>query len=137
MNTENKTVDICVEANVSYGLVLQFEDVDTLKDSQSYYPIDITGATFRASIKDSLETTGKVLESFGVNIINPKDGVVSMSLTKAQTTNLSAKASLNRDKYNPRLRFVGYYDLIMTKASSATDFRVIEGKVYISDGATA
>uniref|UniRef100_A0AAU8BU04 Uncharacterized protein n=1 Tax=Salmonella phage PMBT29 TaxID=3137286 RepID=A0AAU8BU04_9VIRU len=44
-----------------------------------------------------------------------------------------------RDKYNPRQRFAGYYDIIMTRdviGSAISSFRIMEGKVFISDGVT-
>lgn len=136
MSIENKMVDLSVEANIPYGLLMQFEDVETLLDSESIVPINLTGATFKGAIKDSLDPGAALLETFTITVIDAASGVVAVSLSKTQTANLTTKASKTRDKYNPRLRFVGYYDIIMTKTSSNTNFRVLEGKVYISDGVT-
>lgn len=136
MSIENKMVDLSVEANIPYGLLMQFEDVETLLDSENIVPINLTGATFKGAIKDSLDPGAALLETFTITVIDAASGVVAVSLSKTQTANLTTKASKTRDKYNPRLRFVGYYDIIMTKTSSNTNFRVLEGKVYISDGVT-
>lgn len=136
MSIENKMVDLSVEANIPYGLLMQFEDVETLLDSENIVPINLTGATFKGAIKDSLDPGAALLETFTITVIDAANGVVGVSLSKTQTANLTTKASKIRDKYNPRLRFVGYYDIIMTKTSSNTNFRVLEGKVFISDGVT-
>lgn len=136
MSIENKMVDLSVEANIPYDLLLQFEDVETLLDSEVITPINLAGSTFKGVIKDSLEPSASLLETFTITVVDSANGVVGISLSKAQTANLTIKASKIRDKYNPRLRFVGYYDIIMTKTSSNTNFRVLEGKVYISDGVT-
>lgn len=136
MSIENKMVDLSVEANIPYGLLMQFEDVETLLDSENIFPINLTGATFKGAIKDSLDPGAVLLETFTITVIDAAKGVVAVSLSKTQTANLTTKASKTRDKYNPRLRFVGYYDIIMTKTSSNTNFRVLEGKVFISDGVT-
>lgn len=136
MSIENKMVDLSVEANIPYGLLMQFEDVETLLDSENIVPINLTGATFKGAIKDSLDPGAALLETFTITVIDAASGVVAVSLSKTQTANLTTKASKTRDKYNPRLRFVGYYDIIMTKTSSNTNFRVLEGKVFISDGVT-
>lgn len=129
-------VDLSVEANIPYGMLMQFEDVETLLDSENIFPINLTGATFKGAIKDSLDPGAALLETFTITVIDAASGVVAVSLSKTQTANLTTKASKTRDKYNPRLRFVGYYDIIMTKTSSNTNFRVLEGKVFISDGVT-
>lgn len=136
MSIENKIVDLSVEANIPYGLLMQFEDVETLLDSENIVPINLTGFTFKGAIKDSLDPEAVLLETFTITIIDAANGVVGISLSKTQTANLTTKASKIRDKYNPRLRFAGYYDIIMTKTSNNTNFRVLEGKVYISDGVT-
>lgn len=136
MSIENKMVDLSVEANIPYGLLLQFEDVETLLDSEVITPINLAGSTFKGVIKDSLDPGAVLLETFTITVVDSANGVVAVSLSKTQTANLTTKASKIRDKYNPRLRFVGYYDIIMTKTSSNTNFRVLEGKVYISDGVT-
>lgn len=136
MSIENKMVDLSVEANIPYGLLMQFEDVETLLDSENIVPINLSGSTFKGAIRASLDPGAALLETFTITVVDAASGVVAVSLSKTQTANLTTKASKIRDKYNPRLRFVGYYDIIMTKTSSNTNFRVLEGKVYISDGVT-
>ena len=53
MSIENKMVDLSVEANIPYDLLLQFEDVETLLDSEVITPINLAGSTFKGVIKDS------------------------------------------------------------------------------------
>lgn len=137
MSTENKVVDISVEANIPFSMVMQFEDVDDTLQTETITPIDLTGCTFKGVIKNSLEEDGQLLETLSITISDATHGIVSVSLSKAQTATLTVAASKQRDKYNPRLRFAGYYDIIMTKVSTDTNFRVLEGKVFISDGVTS
>lgn len=138
MSTENRVVDIILDQNVSYGLMLQFLDTDDSVNPPLDTPVDLTGATLKSSIKDSLETSGVKLADFVVTVINAKGGQASLGLTAATVTTIVNKASKERDKYNPRLRFAGYYDVVMTRGSgaTATSFRIMEGSVYVSDGVT-
>lgn len=137
MSIENKTVDISIEANTPYTLLMQFADVEDLNGITSSTVIDLTGCTFAGSIKADLNSGSPILENFTITLVDAPRGIVSVGLSKAQTVTLASKASSLRDKYNPRLRFLGYYDIVLTKASTSTSFRVLEGKVYISDGVTA
>lgn len=134
MSTENKTIDMGVEANVPFNWLLQFEDVDDVTGESTR--INLTGSTFKGVIKGSLAPGAPVIETFTITLINATLGVVGVSLSKTQTANIATKATTLRDKYNPRLRFVGYYDIIMTKTSTNSNYRVLEGKVFISDGVT-
>lgn len=138
MSTENKSVDLSIETQVGFGILMQFEDVTTVNGFTTSEPINLTGCTFKGSIKLSLNPGTPVLESFAIVVADTAKGIVSMGLTKAQTLNLSSKASSKRDPYNPRLRFVGYYDVILVKVTNGTssETRILEGKVYVSDGVT-
>lgn len=137
MSTENKTVDLSIEANIPFGLVMQFQDITT--DSSGAVTdttnISLAGYTFRGSIKTDLSSP-TILQNFSFTVIDSAKGILSMSLSKTQTAAIAAAAQSTRDKYNPRLRFVGYYDIILTKSSTNTEFRVLEGKIFISDGVT-
>uniref|UniRef100_A0AAU8EDW0 LtfC/p132/Gp6 beta-sandwich domain-containing protein n=2 Tax=unclassified bacterial viruses TaxID=12333 RepID=A0AAU8EDW0_9VIRU len=139
MSTENRVVDIILDQNVSYGLMLQFMDIDDSAYPATETPVNLTGVTLKSSIKDSLESTGVKLADFVVTVVNATQGQASLGLTAATVATIVSKASKERDKYNPRLRFAGYYDVIMTKGTgaAATSYRVMEGSVYVSDGVTA
>lgn len=138
MSTENRVVDIVLDQNVSYGLLMQFMDVDESAYPQTETPVNLTGVSLRASIKDSLESTGTKLADFTMAVLNAGQGQVSMGLPVATVNSIVSKASPLRYPYNPRLRFAGYYDVIMTKGTGAslTSYRVMEGSVYVSDGVT-
>uniref|UniRef100_A0AAU8EEG3 LtfC/p132/Gp6 beta-sandwich domain-containing protein n=2 Tax=Viruses TaxID=10239 RepID=A0AAU8EEG3_9VIRU len=114
MSTENRVVDIILDQNVSYGLMLQFMDIDDSAYPATETPVNLTGVTLKSSIKDSLESTGVKLADFVVTVINATQGQASLGLTAATVATIVSKASKERDKYNPRLRFAGYYDVIMT-----------------------
>lgn len=141
MNTENKTVDLVIDTNVAYGMIIQISDVTYNNGIPTgSAAVNITGASFRGSIRKELSPSSPIIESFSISIQSAVDGVALMRLTKAQTQNLANQASPERDKYNPRVRFVGYYDVLMTRAPVAGDaleFRILEGKLYVSDGVTA
>ena len=119
--------------------MLQFMDIDDSAYPATETPVNLTGVTLKSSIKDSLESTGVKLADFVVTVVNATQGQASLGLTAATVTTIVNKASKERDKYNPRLRFAGYYDVIMTRGTgaTATSYRVMEGSVYVSDGVTA
>lgn len=141
MSTENKTVDLIVEANVAYGMIIQISDITVTNGiNVASTPVNITGASFRGSIRKELSSASPIIESFSISVQSPADGVALIRLSKAQTQNIMSKATGQRDKYNPRIRFVGYYDILMTRAPAAgeaLEFRILEGKLYVSDGVTA
>lgn len=139
MATENRTVDLTVDENVPFGMLLQFQDIDDSVYPPLSKPVDLTGFTLKGVIRDSLEANAALLATFVTSVVDAKQGVASISLTAANTTDLGTKASKERDRYNQRLRFVGYYDIIMSRTggTSPTSFRIIEGAVYLSDGVTS
>lgn len=137
MSTENKIIDLVIDENVPFGMIMQFSDVDDITGAET--PIDLSDYTLRGSISKTLEDGGAILTSFSTAIVDPDNGVASLALTPTQVALLSANASNIRDRYNPRVRFVGYYDLILTRTSLGADTsstRIMEGKVQISDGVT-
>lgn len=137
MATENKTIDLTIDENVPYSLLLAFTDENTDVFPVTATPIDLTGFTLRGTIKNSLESNAITIVNFTTSIVDAAQGVANISLSAANTATIAAAASPTRDKFNPRLRFVGYYDILMTRTGSApASFRILEGAVYISDGVT-
>ncbi|AJA41629.1 L-shaped tail fiber assembly [Escherichia phage DT57C] len=139
MSTENRVIDIVVDEKVPYGLIMQFMDVDDSVYPPSEIPVNLTGYSLRGTIKSSLDENAETLASFTTSIIDAAQGAAAISLSVADVTNIGEKASKERDKYNPRQRFAGYYDILMTRdviGSEVSSFRIMEGKVYISDGVT-
>ena len=139
MSTENRVIDIVVDEKVPYGLIMQFMDVDDSVYPPTEVPVNLTGYSLRGTIKSSLDENAEVLASFKTRVIGAAQGAAAISLSVADVTNIGEKASKERDKYNPRQRFAGYYDIIMTRdviGSEVSSFRIMEGKVYISDGVT-
>lgn len=139
MSTENRVIDIVVDEKVPYGLIMQFMDVDDSVYPPIEVPVNLTGYSLRGTIKSSLDENAEVLANFKTRVIDPAQGAAAISLSVADVTNIGEKASKERDKYNPRQRFAGYYDILMTRdviGSEVSSFRIMEGKVYISDGVT-
>ncbi len=139
MSTENRVIDLVVDENVPYGLLMQFMDVDDSVYPSTSKPVDLTGFSLRGTIKSNLEDGAETLASFTTSIVDAKQGVASISLPVSAVATIASKASKERDRYNPRQRLAGYYDVIITRTaigSAASSFRIMEGKVYISDGVT-
>ena len=138
MSTENRVIDVVLDENVPYGMIMQYIDVDDSTNPPTETVINLKDFSLRGSISKDLDG-GPILASFVTSIVDASQGVASISLTKAMVDTLAAAASKERDKYNARLRFIGYYDVIMTRTTIGADsssFRVMEGKVYLSDGVT-
>ncbi|QIN91914.1 collar tail protein for L-shaped tail fibre attachment [Phage NBEco001] len=139
MSTENRVIDIIIDEKVPYGLIMQFMDVDDSVYPPTEVPVNLTGYSLRGTIKSSLDENAEVLANFKTRVIDAAQGAAAISLSVADVTNIGEKASKERDKYNPRQRFAGYYDILMTRdviGSEVSSFRIMEGKVYISDRVT-
>ncbi|AJA73574.1 collar tail protein for L-shaped tail fibre attachment [Salmonella phage Shivani] len=139
MSTENRVIDIVVDEKVPYGLIMQFMDVDDSVYPPTEVPVNLTGYSLRGTIKSSLDENAEVLANFKTRVIDAAQGAAAISLSVGDVNNIGIKASKERDKYNPRQRFAGYYDILMTRdviGSEVSSFRIMEGKVYISDGVT-
>ncbi|HFZ8394667.1 TPA: hypothetical protein ACIPBC_001587 [Salmonella enterica subsp. enterica serovar Saintpaul] len=139
MSTENRVIDIVVDEKVPYGLIMQFMDVDDSVYPPTEVPVNLTGYSLRGTIKISLDEDAETLATFKTRVIDAAQGAAAISLSISDVTNIGNKASKERDKYNPRQRFAGYYDILMTRdviGSEVSSFRIMEGKVYISDGVT-
>lgn len=145
---DEKTLDIVLEDGADFGYRLTLVEVEEVctnhpvtgeaincKEVES--PIPITDVTFSGKISKSLDEGSTPLLSFTFTIESATKGVLRMSLTDTQVKSLVTQASTERDKYNPRLRFLGYYDIISTHTPSSVDTRLMQGKVYISDGVTS
>lgn len=48
MSTENRVVDIILDQNVSYGLMLQFMDIDDSAYPATETPVNLTGVTLKS-----------------------------------------------------------------------------------------
>ncbi|AXY85083.1 collar tail protein for L-shaped tail fibre attachment [Salmonella phage Sw2] len=139
MSTENRVIDIVVDEKVPYGLIMQFMDVDDSVYPSTEVPVNLTGYSLRGTIKSSLDENAETLANFTTRVVDAAQGAAAISLSIDAVTNIGEKASKERDKYNPRQRFAGYYDILMTRdvvGSEVSSFRIMEGKVYISDGVT-
>lgn len=135
MSTENRVVDLVIDENVPYGLLMQFFDVDESVYPNTETPINLTGFSLKGVIKTSLDASAPTVATFNTAVIDAAQGVATISLPVEAVKALGLVASPERDKYNMRQRFVGYYDIIMSRNGSAPA-RIMEGKVYISDGVT-
>lgn len=94
---------------------------------------DLTGATIAGNITD--EFGGSILGTFTCGLTTDgSDGLIDISLSEATIQGLAnsvrTEASYGND---PRLRFVGYYDIILTTSGESN--RLMEGKVIMSLGA--
>mgnify|MGYP000879154558 CR=1 FL=1 len=77
--------DITLDRAADYGFVL------TIQDS-ALAPVNITGATFEADIRNVPSKTQAV--EFTPSLVTPLSGIVSFALTKTQTKTLKAGEGL-------------------------------------------
>lgn len=143
---DEKTSDLILEEFADFGIRLTLEDVETqctphpvtgdpTNCVDTYSPTDLTGATFSADVVDTLEDSGVVLGSFNFTVVgDPSAGVIDMTMSSATIDTISA-AGGTRDKYDKRLRHVGYYDVVIENGGVTT--RIFQGRILVSDGATA
>ena len=82
--------------------------------------INLTGYTAAGQIRKTYSSSTAV--DFATSIANPSSGVVTISLTSAQTNAMKAG------------RYV--YDVEITQTSTGTITRVLEGQVEITPGVT-
>lgn len=142
-----KTLDLELEEGANFGIKLTFEEVTqecvehpvtgeltNCKDVSSY--IDLTDLTFQADIRKTLEEGSPVLGSFTFVINGPIGGEADMLMSTGEIADLGLLADDKRDTFNPRLRFLGYYDVVTHDVVSLLDTRILQGKVYINDGVT-
>lgn len=80
---------------------------------------DLTGYTGNANLKKSL--VSDINTQFSVNIYDPANGIIEISLTNDQTSNISFGRYL--------------YDILITSNTNAKE-RVVQGIVELSPGIT-
>lgn len=142
---DNKTLDIVLEENTDFGFRLTFTEVNTECDTHPVTgeetnckevrsTIDVSGLTFAGSISDSLGDDANELASFSFSTLGATDGLVEMLLDIAVINSIAG----NRPNMSPseRKRLLGYYDVISVDTNSNTTTRILQGKVYMSDGVT-
>ncbi|QVQ56985.1 l-shaped tail fiber protein p132 [Proteus phage VTCCBPA139] len=135
MIIENRTVDLRMDANLDFGYLLQFTEVDVDDfGKETILPIDLTGFSFKGSISDKLND-GKELANFDIGIADAKKGIVTLFLDKGIVNSLPRRKDSKAEEYNSRLKFVGYYDVISTN-TLGSQMRILEGKIFISEGVT-
>ena len=135
MIIENRTVDLRMDAHIDFGYLLQFTEV--LVDDfgrETVSPVDLTGFTFKGSISDELQS-GKVLANFDIEIADATKGIVTLFLAKDIVNTLPRRKDSKAKEYNSRLKFVGYYDVVYTN-TLGSQVRILEGKIFISEGVT-
>lgn len=135
MIIENRTVDLRMDANIDFGYLLQFTEV-LVDDSgrETVNPVDLTGFTFKGSISDELQS-GKILANFDIEIADATKGIVTLFLDKDIVNTLPRRKDSKAEEYNSRLKFVGYYDVVSTN-TLGSQVRILEGKIFISEGVT-
>lgn len=147
MHSDNKTLDLVLEDNTNFGFLLSLYNTteectnhpvtgELINCVEVDTPLDVTGFAFAGKIAKSLEEGSLELTSFIFDIVEAPTGRVMMQLTETQIKNLVTNADAKRDIYNPRLRFLGYYDVNTTDLENTTVTRIMQGKVFISDGVT-
>jgi len=92
-----------------------FDGLDLTIDSDGT-PIDLTGYSFAGSIKSSFYSSA-IMATFVVNIIDPINGVVSLTLPNSVTQTLSPGSAI--------------YDVEMTDTTGKVT-RLLEGRVTIT-----
>ncbi len=141
-----KTLDIVLEEYADFGYQLTFQEVTqqcsehpvtgeptNCKDVASILPVD--SLTFSAEISDNLTDDRNLLDSFTISMAFAPDGIIEMTLTKEQIVALAVNRP-NNQKAGERMRLIGYYDLVSLDPSADVTTRLMQGKVYISDGVT-
>jgi len=143
----NKTINLMLEDNTNFGILITLFNTEEeftahpvtgepLKVTDIDTPLDLDYFTFSGKISKSLEEGSPPLVSFTFEVINAATGALSIYLSEAEVKSLVPLADTKRDIYNPRLRFLGYYDINMTSTETNNIDRLMQGKVFISDGVT-
>jgi len=93
----------------------------TLKDPVTGLVINLTGYTFAAQIREEYSSAA-VLQAFTIDNSVPTTGVITLSISNANTSLLEAQKTF-------------YYDIEGVNTSSKK-FRILEGSVYVSPEVT-
>lgn len=143
-----KTRDVILEEHSAFGYRMTLTDVETvcsehpitkepMNCKEVRTPIDMSNSTLKGDIANSLDDGATILGSFTFTMLDASNGVAEMTLTKDQVNTLVALASDVREPYDPRFRFLGFYDVVLTEETTGTPTRLFQGKVFVSDGVTA
>jgi hypothetical protein len=111
-------------------IILQGSDFQrtlTVSDVETNAPIDLTGATVEAKVRDNFGTTSNVLATFTAAITDAPNGQATISLTAAQTAALVAPAGTQDAA---RLAAIGFWDLEFTEGGFT--YRYAQGNVTLS-----
>jgi hypothetical protein len=99
----------------------------------SEQPVDLTGFSFTAQISDSFDSP-TFTENMSVEALTYSGGIISVSLSKEQTTSLAARAVLSLTGVpSERVGRLGYYDIVATSPSGDST-RVVMGEIFLSKG---
>lgn len=142
---DQKTYDIILEEGADFGLRLRLKETElqctqnpvTGNDENCVEvenPINLTYQEFSGVIADSFESDADTIGNFSFQKTDTVNGVVDMSLGRAEVLAMLPYAKPTRDKYNPRIRLLGYYDVLVRDTQSDVVTRIMQGKVYLSDG---
>lgn len=94
-----------------------------IKDSEGA-EFDVTDKAFAASLKKSFSSSDSSSIDFTTNISVAQSGIISISLTNAQTLSLDVNS-----------RYV--YDVMMYDAASGTEVQsILRGKVFVEPSVT-
>lgn len=110
---------MAVYANLTIDQGSDFTSTITVEDS-SGIPYDLTGHSARGKIKKTY--TSSTSFPFTVNITNPADGEIDISLSSTTTSQMKAG------------RYV--YDIEIEETVTSYVTRVVEGQVEITPGVT-
>jgi len=115
-------LNLVIEQGVTFGMTI------TVKDSTGTV-INITGYTFRGSIKESAQDTAAV-KAFTCTITDAVNGVFTVGLTDTETAALPATG----DTYDEYSEYV--YDIEMEDSGGVVT-RLLNGAVSVSPEVTA
>ena len=94
-------------------------------------PVDLTGYTFQAEIRENFAEYAPILETFTCTVPNPATGEVVLSMTAAATQNMFATTDANRARGQ-----VGYWDVFYTSPTGVREY-LLGGRVFFIQTITA
>lgn len=117
LSTTAATIDIVVQQGATYYAEYELEDAGS--------PIDLTGCTATAKIKDVFG--GTTLETFTCAIPTPANGIVTLTLTAAETAAMTGTFA----NTSARTAIIGVWDFEIIDGSSQVA-RPAQGTVTLS-----
>lgn len=94
-------------------------------------PVDLTGYTFQAQLRENFAEYAPVLGEFTCTLPNPATGEVVLSLSAATTQNMFATTDANRARGQ-----VGYWDVFYTSPTGVREY-LLGGRVFFIQTITA